>query len=164
MSGDETNELKTDIALIKRDISQIESILSKLDTSIEKITSLSKTIAIQERIVEQHEKRLDTIDEKITRHQKDEEEFRNLLRKQMDSMATANREYIDDLKKSQFEARERRHAEVMNSIETLHKELRKKNNEQDSRLSALENWRWWLMGIGSVIIAGLGYFSHNFFG
>ncbi len=164
MPDTNTNELKTDIALIKRDISQIEVVLGKLDTSIEKIANLSKIIAIQERIVEQHEKRLDDIDEKITRHQKEEEEFRTFLQNQMHSMANANREYIEDLKKTQSDARERRHREVMESIETLHKEFRKKNREQDERLSRLENWRWWIMGIGTAIVAGIGYITQKFFG
>ncbi len=164
MSDPDTNELKTDIALIKRDISQIETVLGKLDTSIEKIANLSKTIAIQERILEQHEKRLDDIDKKITRHQKEEEEFRTFLQNQMHSMATANREYIEDLKKTQSDARERRHSEVMLSIESLRKDLREKNREQDKRLSKLENWRWWIMGMATAIVAGIGYAIQEFFG
>jgi len=143
-----TNDLKTDIALIKRDISQIEKMMGKLDSSIDKITSLSKTIAIQERIVEHHEKRLDDMNEKITRHNKDEEEFRTKLQQQLSDIGAANRSYIQEMKTTNSLEREKRHREVLDSLEAVREELKEKNKEHDDRLSKLENWRWWIMGIG----------------
>jgi septal ring factor EnvC (AmiA/AmiB activator) len=164
MGSENTTDFKTDIALIKKDISQIEKMLSKLDLSIEKISSISKTIAIQERIVENHEKRIDDLNEKIIQHHKEEEEFRRHVQAQIDGMVKSNKEYIDELKAANTSERERHHKEIMESINTLHIELKNKNKEQDTRLSTLENWRWWLTGIGTAIAAGFGYFFNKFFG
>lgn len=152
MVDNENSDLKTDIALIKKDISQIEKILGKLDSSIEKITYISKTLAIQERIVESHEKRLDEIDEKLSRHHKEEEEFRRHLQKQFDDLNDANRRYIEEIKTANSAERETRHKEMMASIAALKEDLRNKNKEQDIRLSNLEQWRWWLGGIGVTIV------------
>ena len=140
MDSDEINELKTDIALIKRDLAQIEKFFTKIDASIDKIATMSRIIAIQEKIVESHEKRLDDIDIKISRHHDEEEQFRKDLQRQ-----------LSELRDASTIEREKRHREVMDSIKTLHDDLRQKNKEQDERLGKLEQWKWWLMGVGAVI-------------
>jgi rubrerythrin len=142
------NELKTDIALIKKDISQIESTISKLDSTLEQIILISKTQAIQERVVENHEKRLDDLSKKLAKHNQDEEQFRKELQTQIQNISVSNRQHIDDMKTFNTIEREKRHKEIMESIKAVRDELKEKNKEQDSRLSKLENWRWWIMGIG----------------
>ena len=101
--------------------------------------------------MEHHEKRLDDIDEKITRHNKEEEEFRAKLQQQLNDIGDANRGYIQEMKTTNAIEREKRHKEVMESIYEIRKELKAKNKEQDDRLSKLENWRWWIMGIGIAL-------------
>lgn len=148
---EENKDLGTDIALIKKDISQIEKILGKLDTSIDKITYISKALAIQERVVENHEKRLDDIDNKLSRHHKEEEEFRKYLQAQLDEMNSSNRKYIEEIKTANSAERVARHKEMMDSITSIKNDLRQKNKEQDERISNLEKWKWWIMGIGATI-------------
>lgn len=142
------NELKTDIALIKKDISQIESTISKLDSTLEQIIHMSKTLAIQERVVENHEKRLDDLAKKLSQHNQEEELFREKLQTQIQNISDSNRHYIDEMKTFNTIEREKRHKEIMESINVVREELKEKNKEQDNRLSTLENWRWWIMGIG----------------
>jgi hypothetical protein len=48
--------------------------------------------------------------------------------------------------------RERRHREVLDSIENLNKNMTEKLENQDKRIQALENWRWYLLGIGAVLL------------
>ena len=142
MEPEELNDIRTDIALIKKDLSQIERFFTKMDNSIEKIASMSKIIAIQEKVLESHEKRLDDIDSKMTRHHDEEERFRKELQTQ-----------LAELRDASTVEREKRHREVMDSIRTLHDDLRQKNKEQDDRLTKLEQWKWWLMGVGAVLSA-----------
>jgi chromosome segregation ATPase len=157
-------ELRTDIALIKKDIAQIEKTLGKLDSTLDNIAGMSKTLAIQERIVENHEKRLDELDDKISRHHKEEEEFRKQLHKQIQDLSEANRDYIEELKSVNTSEREARHKEVMNSIDALRKELKEKNSEQDAKISTLENWRWWVMGVGVTVTTIVTLAWKSFFG
>jgi DNA repair exonuclease SbcCD ATPase subunit len=162
--NDINNELKTDIALIKKDISQIEKMMGRLDSSIDKINGISKVLAIQERVVENHEKRLNDIDEKISLHHKEEEEFRKHLQMQLNSIGESNRKYIEEIKSINSAEREKRHKEVMESIETLRKELKEKNREQDTRLSKLEQWKWWVMGIAAAVTSIGSLLWKTFFG
>ena len=145
------NEIKTDIALIKKDISQIESTISKLDSTLEQIIIISKTLAIQERIVESHEKRLDDLAKKLFQHNQEEEQFRKELQMQLQNISDSNKKYIDDMKVFNSVEREKRHSEIMDTIKDIRRELKEKNKEQDSRLIKLENWRWWIMGIGVAV-------------
>jgi uncharacterized phage infection (PIP) family protein YhgE len=158
------SDLRTDIALIHKDIAQIEKTLGKLDSTLEKIAGISKTLALQERIVEIHEKRLDEIDEKISTHHKEEEEFRKQLQRQIRELSESNRGYIEDFKTANAVEREARHREVMSSIEALRKELKEKNNEQDAKITALENWRWWVMGVGITVTTIVTFAWKSFFG
>ena len=157
-------ELRTDIALIQKDITQIEKTLSKLDSTLDGIAGISKTLAIQERIVENHEKRLDDIDEKISRHHREEEEFRKQLQKQIQELSDANRGYIEELKAANTSERETRHKEVMDSIDTLRRELKDKNKDQDAKIAALENWKWWVMGVGITATTIVSLAWKTFFG
>jgi DNA repair exonuclease SbcCD ATPase subunit len=149
MSGEQ--DLRTDIALIKKDIAQIEKTMGKLDSTLDRIAGISKTLAIQERIVENHEKRLDDIDEKLSKHHKEEEDFRKQLQRQIQELGDANRAHINELKSVNNTERETRHKEVMGSIDVLRKELKEKNKEQDDKIRNLENWKWWVMGVGIAV-------------
>lgn len=157
-------DLRTDIALIKKDIAQIEKTLGKLDSTLDRIAGISKTLAIQERIVESHEKRLDDIDDKLSRHHKEEEDFRKQLQKQIQDLGDANRDYIDELKSVNNTEREARHKEVMDSIDVLRRELKEKNKEQDDKIANLENWKWWIMGIGIAVTTVASLLWGTFFG
>lgn len=158
------SDLKTDIALIKKDIAQIEKTLGKLDSTLDGIAGISKTLAIQERIVETHEKRLDDIDDKLSRHHREEEEFRKHLQKQIQDLGDANRDYISELKATNSAERELRHKEVIDLIDVLRKELKEKNKEQDDKIANLENWRWWIMGIGIAVTTIASLLWGSFFG
>jgi len=162
--ADQQLDLRTDIALIKKDISQIEKTLGKLDSTLDRIAGISKTLAIQERIVENHEKRLDDIDDKLSRHHKEEEDFRKQLQKQLHDLGETNRDYIKELKITNNADREARHKEVMESIDVLRRELREKNKEQDLKISTLENWRWWVMGVGVSVTTIVTIAWKTFFG
>lgn len=157
-------DLRTDIALIKKDIAQIEKTMGKLDSTLDRIAGISKTLAIQERIVENHEKRLDDIDDKLSKHHKEEEEFRKQLQQQLHDLGETNRDYIEQLKSINTSERDARHKEVMDSIDILRKELKEKNNEQDARLATLENWKWWIMGVGIAVTTIASLLWGTFFG
>lgn len=162
--ADQDIDLRTDIALIKKDISQIEKTLGKLDSTLDGIAGISKTLAIQERIVESHEKRLNDIEGKISQHHKEEEEFRKQLQRQIQDLGEANRDYIDELKSINSTQREIKHKEVIESIDTLRKELKEKNKEQDTKISDLEKWKWWVMGVGITVTAIVSLAWKSFFG
>lgn len=141
MADNEINSLKTDIALIQKDVKQIENIFKKVDNAVGQMSEILKTIAVQENILENNERRVSTLEETIKKHNEEEEQFRKELTQK-----------FDDMKETSQKERERRHREVLDSIENLNKSMTEKLENQDKRIQVLENWRWYLLGIGAVLL------------
>lgn len=135
------NDMYTDVALIKRDIQQIEKIVSKVDGALDQMTEISKILAVQEKILENTEKRMDAIEEKFIKNSESELEYKKELT-----------QHLEDLKEQSQVERERRHKEVMASIEKMSTALNAKLESQDKRISTLENWRWYAGGAVAVIL------------
>jgi DNA repair ATPase RecN len=141
MTDNEISSLKTDVALIQKDIKQIERVFKKVDDAVGQMSEIFKTIAVQEMVLENAEKRIYVVEETFKKHNTEEEAFRKELNLKLEDMKdTANRD------------RDRRHRELLDSIENLNKNVGEKLDKQDKRIQALENWRWYVLGIGLVIV------------
>lgn len=152
MTNADMISVKTDIALIKKDIQQIEHVFKKVDDAIGQMTEILQTIAVQEKILENNEKRINSLEEKIIRHSEIEADFRKEVSAKLEDMR--NHAQVE---------RERRHKEVLKSIEDMNKSLGEKLNRQDKRIQDLENWRWYILGIGAVIVFILNQVSWTSF-
>jgi DNA repair ATPase RecN len=141
MGDNEINSLKTDIALIQKDVKQIERVFNKVDNAVEQMSEILKTIAVQGNILEHNEKRVLALEETIKKHNDEEEQFRKEFTQK-----------FDDMKETSQKERERRHRELLDSIENLNKSMTEKLEKQDKRIQALENWRWYILGIGVVLL------------
>lgn len=141
MGDNEINSLKTDIALIQKDVKQIERVFTKVDNAVEQMSEILKTIAVQENILENNEKRVSALEETIKKHNEEEEQFRKEFTQK-----------FEDMKETSQRERERRHRELLDSIENLNKTMSEKLEKQDKRIQSLENWRWYLLGIGVVLL------------
>ena len=81
------------------------------------------------------------MEEKILKHAEESAEFQKDLNVK-----------IEDMKVTAQQERERRHKEVMESIEKLSGSVTDKIQKQDDRITALENWRWYILGASAAII------------
>lgn len=141
MTDNEINSLKTDVALIQKDVKQIERVFNKVDDAVGQMSEILKTMAVQDMVLENTERRVFSIEEGIKKNNVEEEAFRKELNLKIEDMKeTANRD------------RDRRHRELLDSIENLNRNMGEKLDKQDKRIQALENWRWYVLGIGLVII------------
>jgi DNA repair ATPase RecN len=142
MSDNETiNSIKTDVALVQKDVKQLERVFVKVDTAVDQMSEVLKTIAVQENILENNERRIVTLEESLRKHNEQEEAFRKEF----------NRKF-EEMKEAEQKERERRHRELLESIENLNKNMTDKLEKQDKRIQTLENWRWYILGIGAVIL------------
>jgi DNA repair exonuclease SbcCD ATPase subunit len=141
MAVNEISSLKTDIALIQKDVKQIERVFTKVDNAVEQMSEILKTIAVQENILENNEKRVTSLEETIKKRNDEEEQFRKEFARK-----------LDDMKETSQKERERHHRELLESIENLNKSVNDKLDNQDKRIRSLENWRWYLLGIGAVLL------------
>jgi hypothetical protein len=46
--------------------------------------------------------------------------------------------------------------DVYQIVQRIEDKVESVEDKLDKRLRSLENWRWWMTGIGSVIVLGLG--------
>jgi DNA repair ATPase RecN len=152
MNDNETNSIKTDIALIKKDVKQIERVFQKIDDAVMQMTNVIKNIAVQENILQNNEKRIASLEEKSMKNTQDELDFRKELNQK-----------LEDMKNVSDHERDRRHKEVLDAINKSNQKLSDKLDHQDKRINSLENWRWYILGIGAVIIFILSKFPFSSF-
>lgn len=141
MAEQKNTNIETDIALIKQDIRQIERVFKKVDDAISKMSEILKTLAVQETVLENNDKRLTLLEQKMILHTEEESKSREEFRKELQTMREANR---DD--------REKRHKELLDALDKMNSTLTTKLDKQDKRIRDLENWRWYLIGIGVVLL------------
>jgi chaperonin GroEL (HSP60 family) len=136
----EISNLKTEVAVIRRDVDQINRLIEKMDGLVSELSSLTKTIAVQSRILENHEEKIDKLNVTAFQEMKEEREFRKT------SYAK-----FEDIKDDIAFTKEKRHSEILASVKELKLELLIETSKQDARITTLENWKWWVMGASGVI-------------
>lgn len=141
MTDNEMNTIKTDIVVIKRDIAQISQVYKKVDDTLEHISEIAKTLAVQEKTLENDARRIATLEENLMKHNQYEAEFRKELNKRLDDM----------IAKIELD-RNSKHKQVLVAIEKMSSAANSKLAEQDKRIAALEGWRWYVAGIVAVIV------------
>lgn len=140
MTENDFNDARTDIALIKRDITQISQVYKKVDDTLEQITLLAKTIAVQEKILENDTRRIELLEDTMIKHNQDEVAFRKELNTKFETVASFN-----------SEDRDKRHKEILEAVKEVKESVDIKFQEQDKRISTLEKWRWYMVGALAIL-------------
>ena len=125
-----SQDLNTEVALLKKEVSDIKVIFSRLDIAIEKITDVSSCV---NRMLAVHE-------EKIAN--------------QEEAQSRANTEFTTDIKELHSRVTSN-YKELTDMISQQHKEqaqqMQELRNELAGRVGVLEKWRWLIIG-GSIVV------------
>ena len=125
-----SQDINTEVALLKKEVSDIKVIFSRLDIAIEKITDVSSCV---NRMLAVHEEKIANAEEAQMRANT---EFTNDI-KELHSRVTSNYKELTDM------------------ITQHHKEqalqIQQIKNDLNSRVGILERWRWLIIG-GSIVI------------
>ena len=125
-----SQDINTEVALLKKEVSDIKVIFSRLDVAIEKITDVSSCV---NRMLAVHE-------EKIAN--------------QEEAQSRANTEFTNDIKELHSRVTSN-YKELTDMITQHHKEqalqMQQIKNDLNSRVGILERWRWLIIG-GSIVI------------
>lgn len=120
-------DLDLEVELIKKDISQISKLVDKFDVTIDKLqqvaVDITKIVSIQEQKIQQQ----DRINSEV------EDEARDVRRK------------VDDIEKNLS-------IKLTDSETKILKELQNVKSDLDKKITALEAWRYMVMGIISVVV------------
>ena len=125
-----SQDLNTEVALLKKEVSDIKVIFSRLDIAIEKITDVSSCV---NRMLAVHEEKIANAEEAQMRANT---EFTNDI-KELHSRVTSNYKELTEMITMQ-------HKEQALHIQQLKHDL-------NSRVGILERWRWLIIG-GAIVI------------
>jgi small-conductance mechanosensitive channel len=135
----ENKSLETEVALIKHDVNQIGSLFVKLETALEKIGDVSQNIG---QMLAVHESRLNYADEKqeevLIALERAKKETDNDIKELHSRMTTTTRELKQEMSKDIDK--------VLDSIKDLKAHVVNKTERLENRISALERWRYILLG------------------
>ena len=143
--------LETEVALVRQDVSQIGQLFSKLETALDKITDVSNNIS---QILAVHEQRLQDGEKEFEMLRSDMNNAENKFDdevKDLHSRLTSNTREIESKMSKEID-------KVLDSIKDLKEHLINKNDKIEERLTALERWRWILVGavlVGAMIVPEL---------
>ena len=143
--------LETEVALVRQDVSQIGQLFSKLETALDKITDVSNNIG---QILAVHEQRLQDGEKEFEMLRSDMNNAENKFDdevKDLHSRLTSNTREIESKMSKEID-------KVLDSIKDLKEHLINKNDKIEERLTALERWRWILVGamlVGAMIVPEL---------
>ena len=151
MASEDYSNIKTDIALIKSDIKQINKFFIKVENSVDMMTELAKHVAVHEEMLKNLIDRLQDLDEKMFDHRKEDVERYAVVSDRLEQYRLSSREDHQRLADQSQKNREERNREIMEALAKLNGALDRRISEQDARLKNLENWRWYMMGMGVVI-------------
>lgn len=143
--------LKTDVALIQKDLKQIERFFAKFDSALNSMSELSKHVAVQGEILKSQAEKLQSLEMKITEHKLDDIERSKMLSERLEEhrkSAYADHERL--AVESQLNRKER-NEEIMTQLAKMNGSLDAKLTKLDDRITMLEQWKWWIMGLGAVI-------------
>jgi seryl-tRNA synthetase len=147
------NRLITEIALIKKDIKNLERLIDNVDRLSREINELSKLIAIQHRIIETHENRIASLFD-IT---KTDENSNTDQRSQL-------KERLEEMRRTTLSDRAVINQNIQKASDEIDEKFKTYMEKIETRIKALENWRWWVMGMGAVLVTILSYVWKNIFG
>lgn len=142
------NSLKIDVEILKRDMHQLNGLFSRLDVTIEKLgevsTNLTKMIAVHENRLEQHE---DT--------EKKNQDMIQLLFAKVEERRRDTETSKEDFRKEITKL----HDDILREIKELKQNQNEYYEKSGRRISALEKWKWMIMGAGVLLGSLAGFLS-----
>jgi ElaB/YqjD/DUF883 family membrane-anchored ribosome-binding protein len=164
-------DIRTDVALIKKDISQIEKMLLKLDSAIERFDETNQRLFSVETLMKIMEQKLVTAQEDAAMRRRESENSVREIKQQMTSMEMSSEESLNQkMDKIFLELKEMR-IDTTKSFVAVAEEMKKQKNDTEKamrniedRIAKLENWKWWVMGVATAVTTLISLLWKNIFG
>lgn len=148
----EKNNWETDIRLIQSDIKQINRFFGKVEKSIDQMAELSKNVAVQSEVLDFTKQKLEDV-EKLCEDTKRSDELRmTVLSDRLEEYRRSAREDHQRLAEHNAEKRTATNKEILDRLDAMEQGIHNRINEQNKKINTLENWRYYLMGMGGVVL------------
>lgn len=144
--------LETDIALIKSDIKVINKYFEKVDTTLDVMSDLQKTVAAQTVTLKFQGDKLETVEDVCNTYKKEESLRLTVLSDRLEEYRRMAREDHQKLSEASNEKRNSSNKEILERLDQMERSLHERITQQSKRINALENWRYYMMGVGAVLV------------
>jgi hypothetical protein len=143
---------ETDIRLIQSDIKQINKFFGKVEKSIDQMAELSKNVAVQAEVMDFTKEKLEIV-EKLCEETKRIDEVRmNVLADRLEEYRRSSREDHQKLADHNATKRTGTTKEIIDRLDSIELSLHQRINEQTKKINVLENWRYYMMGMGGILL------------
>lgn len=163
--AEEKNSWETDIALIKADLKSMNKFFGRVENSIEMMGDLSKTVAVQHEVLKNTSEKLEAV-EKLCEDTKRTDDLRmGVLSDRLEEYRRSARE--DHQKLADHNAAKRLNStkEILDRLDNIETRLNNKIDTQNKKIISLENWKYYMGGMGAVIMVLLAKINWpNLFG
>ena len=146
------SNIETDIALIKSDIKQINKFFEKVDTSLDMMSELQKQVAEQAVTLKFQGDKLEDVEDICTSYKKEEALRLTVLSDRLEEYRRMAREDHQRLTEKNNAIRNESNKQILDRIDQMERGLHERITQQTKRINALENWRYYIMGVGAVLI------------
>lgn len=146
------SEIETDVALIKKDIKQIERFFSKFDTALTTMADVSQKVAVQAETLKYTTDKLEDLDEKMVAHRNEDIERYRMISDRLEQYRQSSYDDHQRLANESKQNRKERNEEIMSELHKMNGSLEKRLTTLDDRIKILEQWKWYIMGLGAVLI------------
>tara|TARA_B100000131_G_scaffold312773_2_gene347298 strand:- start:145 stop:636 length:492 start_codon:yes stop_codon:yes gene_type:complete len=133
-------DLKTDVEILKRDVAGVANLVDRFDITIEKLgeisESMNRILAVHEIRLENQQKEMETFLKMFQEHKEDHRKESELLH---DRISTKHGEVKIEV--------DRGHQALCTKIDAMNAEMKNQTKVTNDRITKLEQWKWWVMGI-----------------
>lgn len=150
--SDEVSDLKTDIALIKKDVKQIERFFAKFDSALDAMADMSQKVAVQGEILKNAISKIEELDERMDQHRIEDIKRYEIISDRLEQYRVSSKEDHQRLSDQNAKNRAERNREIMDELSKMNGSLDIRLRNLDERIQKLENWKWYMMGITAVIV------------
>ena len=150
---------ETDIALIKSDIKQIQKFFGRVEDSMDVMVELSKNVAVQSEVIENTNKKLEDVEQLCEETRRTDELRLTVLSDRLEEYRRSSRDDHQRLADHNASKRNDSVKEILDRIDIMEKSIHQRINDQQKKINHLENWRYYMMGVGAVVIILLARFN-----
>jgi len=142
---------ETDIALIKADLKSMNKFFGRVENSLDMMAELSKNVAVQNEVLDNTKAKLEDVEKLCEETRRTEELRMTVLSDRLEEYRRSSRADHEKLAVHNAEKRATSNKEVLEKLEQMEIQLHNRINDQTKRVNVLENWRYYMMGMGLVI-------------
>ena len=116
------------------------------------MAELSKNVAVQSEVLDFTKQKLEDV-EKLCEDTKRTDELRmTVLSDRLEEYRRSAREDHQRLAEHNAEKRTATNKEILDRLDAMEQGIHSRINEQNKKIITLENWRYYLMGMGGVVL------------